>query len=40
MILELYVPKNIYLDAETNDDLFFVTCISDKFRSNKEDFPN
>ena len=38
--LELRVAKNINLDAETNDDLFFVSCISDQVCSNKEYLPN
>ena len=35
--LELRVANNINLDSETNDDGFFVTCISDQVRSNKEE---
>ena len=37
--LELNVAKNIYLDTETNDDGFFVTCISYQVCYNKEDLP-
>ena len=40
MPLELHVANNTNLDAETNDNEFFVTCISDQVRSNKEDLPN
>ena len=40
IILELHVANNINLDAETNDDEFFVTCILDQVRSNKEDLPD
>ena len=40
MPLELCVAKNLNLDAETNNDGFFVTRISDQFCSNKEDLSN
>ena len=38
--LEIRVTNNINLYAETNDDEFFVTCISDQVRSYKEDLLN
>ena len=38
--LEIRVLNNIILDAKTNDDGFFVTCISDQVCFNKEDLPN
>ena len=34
MPLELRVKNDINLDAETNYDEFFVTCILDQFFSN------
>ena len=34
------MSNHIYLDAETNDDGFFVTCIFDQVSCNKEDLPN
>ena len=40
ILLKLRVTNNIDPDAETNDGGFFVTCLSDKFYSNKEDLPN
>ena len=40
IILELHVANNINLDAETNDDGFFVTCILDQVFSNRWDLPN
>ena len=40
MPLELRVENNIHLDAETNDDGFFVTYISGQVNSNKEDLAN
>ena len=40
MQLEPRVAKNKNLDAEPNDDEFFVTYISGQVRSNKEDLLN
>ena len=34
------MAKNINLDAETNDDVFFVTYISDQVHYNKDELTN
>ena len=40
MPLEIHVSKNINLDAENNNDVFFVTCCLDQGCSNKEYSPS